>query len=311
MLPPSTVLQPGTRNIGFSRAGGLSSWIMAARPRTLSLSVTPVALAVALAWASHRQIHETAALSAFLGSALIQIGTNLHNDAMDSMRGGDGPDRIGPPRVTASGLLDANLVKRAAWGCYAGAAVFGLYLIAFGGWPIFALGVLSILSGWAYTGGPWPIAYAPFGELFVVLFFGIGAICGTYWLCTMHLDAAAIESGLAIGLLTAAVLLVNNHRDVEADARVGRKTLAIVAGSAATSWIYAGLMLAPFALLLPINFALPKAHVWLAFGALPTAASLIYRFKHEPHRSAFNRILVHTVRAQFLFGLLLSLGAVL
>ena len=102
------------------------------------------------------------------------------------------------------------------------AALLGAYLIWVGGWPIFLLGVLSILSGWAYTGGPLPIAYTPLGELFVVAFFGLGAVCGTYWLCTETIAPAAIEAGLAVGCLTGAVLLVNNHRDAEADARVGR-----------------------------------------------------------------------------------------
>jgi 1,4-dihydroxy-2-naphthoate polyprenyltransferase len=311
MLPPSFVLQSASGDVGLQRPTSLSSWIMAARPRTLALSVTPVALAVALAWATHHQIHEAPALAALLGSALIQIGTNLHNDAVDSERGGDGTDRIGPPRATASGLLRANTVKHAALGCYAAAASFGVYLIAVGGWPIFVLGALSITSGWAYTGGPRPIAYTPFGELFVVLFFGLGAVCGTYWLCTLRLDTASLASGLALGLLTAAVLLVNNHRDVEADARVGRRTLAIIAGPALTSWTFAALMLAPFALLLPISLALPKTHVWLALGAFPAAAALIYHFRHERHRPSFNRILVQTVRTEVLFSVLLGVGAVL
>ena len=158
-------------------------------------------------------------------------------------RGGDGPDRVGPPRVTAMGLLSAADVKRGAAACFALAALMGLYLIAVGGWPILLLGVLSIAAGWAYTGGPWPIAYTPLGELFVIAFFGVGAVCGTYWLCTGTLGAAALTAGLALGLLAGAVLLVNNFRDVEADARVGRRTLAIMAGPRGTAWIYAGMML--------------------------------------------------------------------
>ena len=143
----------------------LSSWLMAARPRTLSLSITPVAVGTALAWAVARHVHWPAVLAALVGSMCIQIGTNLHNDAVDSERGGDGPDRVGPPRVTALGLLDAASVKRGAAVCFGTAALMGLYLIAVGGWPILLLGVLSILAGWAYTGGPLPIAYTPLGEL--------------------------------------------------------------------------------------------------------------------------------------------------
>src|SRR5262245_137496 len=133
-----------------SAAGlNLSAWVMAARPRTLTLSTTPVVVGSALAWAVERQIRWPAVLAALVASACIQIGTNLHNDAADSRRGGDGPDRIGPPRATASGLLDGDSVNRAACGVFGVAALMGLYLIWIGGWPIFVLGVLSIISGWA------------------------------------------------------------------------------------------------------------------------------------------------------------------
>jgi 1,4-dihydroxy-2-naphthoate octaprenyltransferase len=289
----------------------LTSWLMAARPRTLSLSVTPVAVGTALAWAVDRQIHWPAVLAALIASAFIQLGTNMHNDAVDSERGGDGPDRIGPPRVTAVGLLSARSVKHGACTCFAVAALMGLYLIAVGGWPILLLGVASIASGWAYTGGPLPIAYTPLGELFVIAFFGVGAVCGTYWLCTATLDAPSLAAGIALGLLTGAVLLVNNFRDVEADTRVGRRTLAIVAGSQGTAYIFAGLMLLPYALLTLIGRALPHGHVWPALITLPLALALIYRFMHEPSGRGFNRILVWTVQIQLLFSLLLSAGLVL
>ncbi|HZN31656.1 MAG TPA: 1,4-dihydroxy-2-naphthoate octaprenyltransferase [Xanthobacteraceae bacterium] len=288
-----------------------SAWIMAARPRTLSLSMAPVVLGAALAWAVEGQLRWPAILAALFASALIQLGTNLHNDAADSRRGGDGPDRVGPPRATASGLLDGAAVNRGACACFAVAALLGAYLIWVGGWPILLLGVLSILSGWAYTGGPLPIAYTPLGELFVVAFFGLGAVCGTYWLCTGTMASAAIEAGLAVGCLTGAVLLVNNHRDAEADARVGRRTLAIVTGPTVTSWIYAALMLVPFGLLLPIAQALPRGQVWPALIALPLAGILIHRFAREPRGRGFNRILVQTVKVQLLFSLLLSLGLLL
>lgn len=289
----------------------LSSWLMAARPRTLTLSITPVAVGTALAWAVERQIHGTAVLAALLGSMCIQIGTNLHNDAVDSERGGDGPDRVGPRRVTALGLLSGRDVKRGAAVCFGTAALMGLYLVALGGWPILLLGVLSILAGWAYTGGPLPIAYTPLGELFVIAFFGVGAVGGTFWLCTGTLGAAALDAGFALGLLTGAVLLVNNFRDVEADARVGRRTLAIVAGPRGTAWIFAGLMLLPFALLPLIGRALPHGHVWPALIALPPTLVLIYRFTREPPGRGLNRVLVWTVQIQLAFSLLLGIGLIL
>jgi 1,4-dihydroxy-2-naphthoate polyprenyltransferase len=284
---------------------------MAARPRTLCLSMTPVAVGAALAWAAERAIHWPAVLAALVGSVLIQIGTNLHNDAVDSERGGDGPDRVGPPRVTASGLLNVTTVKGGASACFAIAALMGCYLVLVGGWPILLLGVLSILSGWAYTGGPLPIAYTPLGELFVVAFFGLGAVCGTYWLCTGHLSSAAIAAGLALGLVAGAVLLVNNYRDAEADLRVGRRTLAIAAGRSLTIGIYVGAMLLPFALLPVIGQALPRGHVWPALFAFPVALALVRRFIREPRGRGFNRILAQTAQIQFLFGLLLCLGLVM
>jgi 1,4-dihydroxy-2-naphthoate polyprenyltransferase len=289
----------------------LSSWLTAARPRTLALSVTPVLVGAALSWAVARQIHGPAVLAALIGSMAIQLGTNLHNDAIDSERGGDGPDRVGPPRVTALGLLSGKSVKRGALVCFGAAALVGLYLVYVGGWPILLLGILSIAAGWAYTGGPFPIAYTPLGEAFVVFFFGVGAVGGTYWLCTADIGAAAIEAGLALGLLAGAVLLVNNYRDVEADARVGRYTLAILAGPHVTIFIYAGLLLAPFALLPLIGQDLRHRHVWPAFAALPVALLLIYRFAREPRGRGFNRILAQTVQTQILFALLLGAGLVL
>lgn len=288
-----------------------SSWVMAARPQTLGLSTTPVIVGAALSWAVEREVNLAAVVAAFLGSVLIQIGTNLHNDAADYKRGGDGPDRVGAPRATASGLLSAAAVTRGAAACFAAAAAIGAYLIWLGGWPIALLGAASLLSGWAYTGGARPIAYTPFGEAFVVVFFGIAAVCGTYWLCTGQMTAVAVEVGVAVGLLTAAVLLVNNHRDAKADYRVGRRTLAIVCGPSLTRCVYAGLLIVPFFLLGAIAAALPNGHAWPALLALPMAVVMVYRFAAEPAGPGFNRILVQTARLQHLFGLLLAAGLVL
>src|SRR3974390_3941843 len=182
----------------------LRSWLIAARPRTLALSLTPVMVGAALAWAVQGELPVLPVLAALTGSMGIQMGTNLHHDAVDSAHGGDGPDRIGPPRVTAMGLLSARKVKLGAVACLAAAALLGLYLMTVGGWPILLLGVLSIAAGWAYTGGPWPIAYTPLGELFVIGFFGIGAVGGNYWLWAGNLAAPALVSGLPVGLMTGA-----------------------------------------------------------------------------------------------------------
>jgi 1,4-dihydroxy-2-naphthoate polyprenyltransferase len=286
----------------------LSFWVMASRPRTLTISATPVIVGTALAWAAQGRVHWLAVLAALIGSMFIQIGTNIHNDAADFERGGDGPDRIGPARVTASGLLSATTVKRGAYICFAIAALMGAYLVSVGGWPILLIGLLSIAAGWGYTGGPLPIAYTPLGELFCVIFFGLGGVVGTYFLSTGQISFPAIVAGLVIGSLVAAVLLVNNHRDVVSDARVGRRTLPIVVGPALTVAIFAGLMLLPFALLPLIGRSLPHGQVWPALIALPPALAMIYQFAQEPRGPVFNRILVQTAQVQFAFSVLLSIG---
>jgi 1,4-dihydroxy-2-naphthoate octaprenyltransferase len=241
----------------------------------------------------------------------IQICSNLYNDVADHERGGDGPDRLGPLRVTAAGLLSPAQVRRGAMISTVVAALAGLALIYVGGWPILVLGILSLVAGWAYTGGPVPIAYTPFGEVFVLVFFGLGAVAGTTWLHTAVLSGAALLAGSATGLFAAAVLLVNNHRDAVADARVGRRTLAILAGPRGTQALYALLMIAPFALLPLLDARLPKAHAWLAFGALPLAVLMVRRFIRQPPGPGFNRILGQTAQVQLAFGVLLSLGLVL
>jgi len=281
---------------------------MAARPRTLTISVTPVMVGAALAWAVEKRIHWLAVLAALIASMFIQLGTNIHNDAADFKRGGDGPDRIGPPRVTASGLLSATAVTGGAMVCFAIAALLGIYLASVGGWPIVVLGTLSIVAGWGYTGGPRPIAYVPLGEVFCVIFFGLGGVGGTYLLCAGNLSAAAVLGGFAIGLLVAAVLLVNNYRDVVADARVGRRTLPIVVAPAVSVAIFAALMLVPFAMLPLIARTTPSGHAWPALLVLPIALFVVYRFAREPRGPVFNRILVHTVQVEFAFSLLLSIG---
>ena len=288
-----------------------SPWILAARPRTLSLSMAPVAVGATLAWATEHKIAWAAVLAALIGSALIQAGTNMQNDTLDSEPGGNAPDRFGPARATARGFLSPAAVKRGALLCFALAAAAGIYLVAIGGWPILLLGLLSIASGWAYAGGPRPIAYSPLGEAFVIVFFGLGAVGGTYWLCTLRLTASALAAGLAVGCFTAAVLLVNNQRDLEIDTRVGRLTLPMAIGARATHWLYGVFMLLPFALLPLLARDLPRGEVWPALIALAPALPLIARFAREPRGAGFNAILARTVQVQLLFAALLCGGLIL
>ncbi len=279
-------------------------WWLAIRPKTLPLAVTPVLVGTSLAW------HETAAflpgplLAALVAAILIQAGTNLHNDAGDFARGADTPDRLGPRRATAEGWLTLEQVTTGAYVCFGAALLIGVYLARVGGWPIVAVGIASLLAGFAYTGGARPIAYSALGELFVFLFFGLAAVAGSYYLQTGHVSITSLVAGMALGLLAAAVLVVNNYRDLETDQRAGKQTLAVTIGRPATKRLYAWMLALPFPAVLAIA-ATPW--IWGVGLTAPLAWNLVRRFGREPPGPVFNPILADTARLQFLFGLVLSL----
>ena len=285
-------------------------WVQAARPRTLSLSVTPVAVGAAIAGAESAHVRWLPVAIAAVAAALIQIATNLYNDAADFRRGGDSSARVGPPRVTATRLISAADVDRATLTGFAGAAAMGVYLAWAGGWPILLLGLVSIACGWAYSGGPAPIAYTPLGEAFVFAFFGVAAVAGTYWLACSAMSLSALVAGAALGSFAAAVLLVNNHRDRDEDARVGRRTLAIALGAGATKRLYAALMVAPFLLLAPLSLLLPHAHAAAALISAPLAILAVARLFREPPGPGLNAILAQTAQVQLAFAALLCVGLV-
>lgn len=279
-------------------------WFLAIRPKTLSLSLVPVIVGIALAWGETQLLYPLPALAALLAALLIQIGTNLHNDAEDFARGADTEERLGPPRATAQGWLTAVAVKRGAYFAFSLAFLIGLYLVWRGGWPILAIGLISLLAGYAYTGGPKPIAYSASGELFVFLFFGLVAVLGSYYLQTLSLSLNALVVACAIGLLAAAVLLVNNYRDLQSDRKAGKLTLTHYLGSKRSQTLYAFLILTPF--LLPLLLSGLAATVWLVLLALPVALLLLRRFVSETPRPGFNQILARTALLQLLYGVLLT-----
>jgi 1,4-dihydroxy-2-naphthoate octaprenyltransferase len=289
----------------------LGVWIVAARPRTLSMALAPVFVGACFAHVFAGRVNLPAMFVAALSAICIQIATNLFNDAGDFERGGDGPDRLGPKRAAASGLLAPGEIKRAAFGCFALAALGGLYLAVVGGWPIVTLGALSLLSGWAYACGPAPISYTPLGELFVIAFFGLGAVGGTYWLAAGALAPEPMLAGLALGLFAAGVLMVNNIRDAVADARVGRRTLAIVAGPAAARALFAVMMAGPFILLGVLIALAPQRALWLAFGASPLAFAQAKRLNATAPGPELNMVLARTTQAQAIFAFLLGIGALI
>lgn len=289
----------------------MSSWYVwwtAARPRTLPLAASPVLVGIALAWAEAGTLKFSVALATLLAALLIQVGTNLHNDAADFERGNDQADRLGPLRVTAAGLASADRVRLAARVAFGAAFLLGCYLAAIGGWPIIAIGLASLAAGQSYSGGRRPISYTRFGELFVWVFFGLLAVAGSYWLQVAHLSATALLAGAALGLPAAAVLLVNNLRDVAADTAVGRRTLAAVLGDTRSRHLHAMLMMAAFLCLPMIAAMLPGHHgVWLALLALPACLKVAMRMQ-KATGTALNGVLAETARAQFFFGLFLTIG---
>lgn len=173
-------------------------------------------------------------VSAGLSAMLIQAGTNLHNDAVDTLNGTDQPDRVGPVRVTQRGWVTPGTMLNAARAAFALAALIGSWLIVLGGWPVALIGIASIASAWGYSSGPWPISRGPLGELFVLLFFGVIAVGTIAWLHSGTLSPAALLTGLLVGLPATMVLLINNARDIEGDTRAGRRTLAILIGRTAS-----------------------------------------------------------------------------
>lgn len=292
-------------------AAKVKLWWLAARPKTLTIAVVPVLVGTALAWSEQHAVAVLPMLAALLAAVLIQAGTNLHNDAGDFERGADKDDRQGPPRAIVQGWVSVDGARRAAFLCFLAAFAPGVYLVWAGGWPILLLGLASIAAGVAYTGGPRPIAYTALGDLFVFLFFGLVAVTGSYYLQTFRLNAPALIAAAAIGLLAAAVLVVNNYRDLDSDRRVGKNTLAVRIGRAATRLEYGLLMIMPFVLLVPLYLASGTRGVWLAALLLPWAVSLLRRFTRQPPGPALNGLLAETAQLQLTYGLLLSAGLLL
>ena len=296
---------------GRSPPGAVASWVLASRPRTLPVAVAPILVGSALAWAETARFAIDILAVALLVALLIQIATNLHNDAADTRRGADDPaTRIGPARASAQGWLPPATVQRVAIVLFVTAFFCGLYLVSRSGWEILALGVLCIVAGAAYSGGPWPIAYTCLGERFVWRFFGLAAVGGTYYLQSGgSLSASALVAGSVVGLPAAAILVVNNTRDIDDDRRAGRRTFPVLFGVRASAVEYTLLL----AVALPAALWLVRPYLpWglVVLLALPWALGLVRRFFAADSGDDFNRLLAATAQFQVGLALLLTVGLV-
>jgi 1,4-dihydroxy-2-naphthoate octaprenyltransferase len=274
-----------------SRAGAV---LLAARPKTLTAALVPVLVGTALAAAMGATVRWDLALAALAGAGAIQIGTNL-----------------GPVRVTQAGLLAPWQVRLAAAASFLVAVACGIPLVLAGGWPILTLGLLSLLFGYAYTGGPFPLAYHGLGELFVLIFFGFGAVGGTFWLHAGRLAPEVAVAAIQIGCLACALLTINNLRDVEEDARSRKHTLVVRLGPRFGRAESVAFTCGPFAIGLAWAVGDRVLAALLPLLALPLALGTLRIVLREAPGPRYNAALARAAALQLGFGLLLSLGLVL
>jgi 1,4-dihydroxy-2-naphthoate octaprenyltransferase len=283
-------------------------WLMAARPRTLPAAVAPVLVGTALA-ATGDTFKPLTFVAALVGALFIQVGTNLSNDYSDARRGADTEDRLGPVRVTAGGLVPPRQVLIATYVAFGVAVLAGVYLIATAGWELLLVGAASILAGVLYTGGPRPYGYEGLGEVFVFLFFGVVAVAGSYFAQTEELDWEALVLAVPVGLLAAAILVVNNVRDLETDRRAGKRTLAVRLGRERARGLFAAMVAGAF-LSAPLPWLLGSLSPWLLLSwiAAPLAVPLVRVVRTRTDGPSLNRALAGTGRLQLAFCVLLSAG---
>jgi 1,4-dihydroxy-2-naphthoate octaprenyltransferase len=292
------------------RPGSVAAWCIAARPKTLWIATIPVVVATSLAWSLTGRFDARFALIALAVAVLMQVVTNLQNDVGYTERGLENGGRVGLPRATANGWLAIGEVKRAIAGIVAFMAFVALPVVAEGGWPLLLIGVASVLAALGYMGGPRPIAYTPLGELAVFVFFGLVAVCGSYYVQTGSVDPAAVIAATAIGLQAAAVLLVNNYRDRAHDAATGRRTLPTFVTRATAARIYAVMVFVPFALAAVLAFVVGNPWFALPLAALPMGWRLARALPRTHAGPAQNALLFRTVLLEVVYGMLLATGAV-
>lgn len=281
----------------------------AIRPHTLPLCLSPVLAGSVVGWVQAGTLRLDITLAAAVSAACMQVGANLQNDAADALNGTDGPDRSGPARVTQLGWAGAGQILRAAWLSFALAVLAGVYLVVVGGLALVLLGLAALVAAYAYSGGPRPISRGPFGEVVVLLFFGLVAVGGVAWLYSGKWSLPAVFLGLMVGLPAAAVLMINNLRDHASDSGAGRRTLAILLGPVRSGRAISTLLLAPVpVLLLLASLGRPWIGALLGLAALVMVPSLIRSVRAASGATDYNRALKRTTLFQLVLTVLVVVG---
>ena len=284
----------------------IKAWILASRPKTLSAAAVPVVVGTAVAYVEDG-VHWGPALAALFGAFAIQIGTNFANDLFDALKGADTEERIGPVRAVQAGLLSAKMMGWATAFAFLFAGGFGLYLTWVGGWPVVAIGVASIISGLAYTGGPWALAYTGLGDIFVLVFFGFVAVMGTVYVQTLSISWLSFWVSIPVGMLATAILVVNNLRDREQDMRAAKRTLVVRFGRRFGVWEYVVLLGSAYmvpVILVASGYSPIFLVTWIT---LPLVIPLV-RSVFNDDGAVLNQTLAQTARLLLVFGLVFAVA---
>ena len=282
----------------------LKTWVAGARPRTLPAAIVPVVVGSGVAFGYHRFSAWRAALALLVALAL-QIGVNYANDYSDGIRGSD-ERRVGPTRLVAAGLARPKQVLAAAFACFGVACVAGLVLAIFTSWWLILVGAAAVAAGWFYTGGSHPYGYRGFGEIAVFTFFGLAAVAGTAYVQLVRFTWLELIAAIPAGLLSCALLMINNLRDIGSDAEVGKRTLAVMLGDARSRTVYVASLLVPFAVALAMTPARPLTA--LTVIALPLTVGPIKAVRSGAVGRTLITALGQTGRLQLVFGAALTVG---
>ncbi|MFZ3228743.1 MAG: 1,4-dihydroxy-2-naphthoate octaprenyltransferase [Pseudobdellovibrio sp.] len=284
------------------------AWILAARPKTLTASVLPILATTGMVYGLQHVIQWWIVACALFSSFCIQIGTNFVNDAMDFKKGADTEGRLGPMRVTQQGHFTFKQVMFMATAFFVLAIALGIPLVIHGGWPIVVIGLVSVLMGYAYTSGPYPLAYHGLGDLFVILFFGLVAVCGFYYLLTLEITMDAVVLGFQVGFLNTILIAINNLRDIDGDRLVNKKTLAVRLGKTGGRIWIGFLIVAPFVM----GYYWLNLQLWYVYAAplicFPLGLSIAKKiFRNEPG-VIYNKFLAQSAAYGLLFCILIAIG---